>query len=101
MIRCRQILPNLELSVIAMTTPRGLDHLAIEHGLGFVVGGDAALQVEAVHAQEQLVHVQRAERFHGQAAVERHALAAQLATQHDDVDVALGGERGEHAEVVA
>ena len=63
--------------------------------------GDAALQVEAVHAQEQHVHVQRAQRFLGQAAVEGHVLAPQLAAEHDDVDVALRRQCGKHAEVVA
>ena len=64
------------------------------------MGGDAARQVEAVHAQEQLVHVQRVERLHREPAVEGHVLAPQLAAEHDDADVVLGRERGQHAEVV-
>ena len=100
MIRCRQTLPNFELSVMAMTVPAFSTILRLSMRLGLEMRGDAALQVEAVDAEEQLVHVQGVQRFHRQAAVERHALATQLAAQHHDIDVALRRQRGEHAEIV-
>ncbi|KAG1539013.1 hypothetical protein G6F50_014573 [Rhizopus delemar] len=71
---------------------RALDHAVVEAGFGFVVGGQAELQVQAIHAQEQGVEAVRVEAGFGLAALQRQRLLAQQSAGQQHVDAGCIGQ---------
>src|SRR3954447_25561767 len=67
--------------------PSDARHLAIEHRLRFEMRGDSALQVDAVDAKEQAIHLKAVQGRLSLPAVKGHVLAPQPPTQQHDLNI--------------